>query len=487
MAMPKNPSLYQVNTAILLQELSKKLNKKSTLDDIPDSFFDDLKHRGFHYVWFLGVWQKGKQSVAISRKEPSKYKKELPDVTECDIIGSPFAIWSYKLDSRYGDEGALGRLYARLQTIGVRLILDFVPNHVALDHPWTVEHPEYLIQGTEKDLKEQPQNYTKINDKIFAYGRDPYFDGWSDTIQLNYRHQGLRDEMFAILKDIAKVCDGLRCDMAMLLLPRIIQRTWGDKSVPVDGSTPNDSSFWVWVIQHCGIRDGFTMMAEVYWNLEWDLQQQGFDYTYDKKYYDRLIEREVSGLKGHLTATPNFMKHSIRFLENHDEPRVASTITDVKQHAAAAVLAFTVPGLRFFHEGQFQGRKSFVSMHVGRRVDESTELHVENFYDKLLSILKEEAIYNGQWKLINCRQAWDGNNTWNNFICYQWTLDNIFILVCVNYGSTQGQCYVNLRNETILDTAEIDLTLSDMASDVKYVRNVGKLENDGLYLDMHAW
>ena len=126
-------------------------------------------------------------------------------------------------------------------------------------------------------------------------------------------------------------------------------------------------------------------------------------------------------------------------------------------------------------------------MHIGRRVDESIDWEIEKFYGMLLSILQEDALRNGQWKLAQTREAWKDNASWRNFVCYTWTSFKVVILVAVNFGPTHAQCYVDLKPSKLLDTAEIELSFGDMASDAKYVRNVGKLYDEGLYLDMRPW
>ena len=81
------------------------------------------------------------------------------------------------------------------------------------------------------------------------------------------------------LERIATMCDGVRCDMAMLILPDVFERTWGRRPEP----------FWPRTIERVRkAAPSFLFMAEVYWDLEWELQQQGFNYTYDKRLYDRL-------------------------------------------------------------------------------------------------------------------------------------------------------------------------------------------------------
>ena len=177
-----------------------------------------------------------------------------------------------------------------------------------------------------------------------AFGRDPYFDGWADTFQLNYRHAGFREARIAELGAIADRCDGVRCDMAMLLQPAIIQRTWGDRSRPADGSPPKDNPFWPEAIAAIKRRHpGFTFAAEVYWDMEWELQQAGFDYTYDKRLYDRLVEGAATPVREHLMADPGFQERSLRFIENHDEPRAAATFSP-EMHRAAATIALLARG-----------------------------------------------------------------------------------------------------------------------------------------------
>src|SRR5262249_27693300 len=131
----------------------------------------------------------------------------------------------------------------------------------------------------------------------------------------------------------------------------------------------------------------FTFMAEVYWDMEWRLQQQGFDYTYDKRLYDRLRERHARPVREHFHAGLDYQDKLARFLENHDEPRAASTFPP-GIHEAAAVITFLSPGLRFFHQGQFQGRKKRISPHLGRAPDEPIDVALGQFYTRLLDVLR---------------------------------------------------------------------------------------------------
>jgi len=486
------PSLYQINTRVILQERSRQLGKAATLDDLVDDYLDRIAGHGFDGVWFLGVWQTGAAGRQVSLMQPQwrqGYQAALPDFTDDDVVGSPYAVREYRVDERLGGPDALARLRQRLRQRGLRLLLDFVPNHTALDHPWARTHPEYYVQGTADDLQRQPQNYLRLETDhgqvIFAHGRDPYFDGWPDTLQLNYHHQGMRSALLDQLLLIAEQCDGLRCDMAMLVLPDIFLRTWGDRARPADGTAPVEELFWPAAIGAARQRrPDFLFMAEVYWDLEWVLQQQGFDYTYDKRLYDRLRARDTAGVRGHLHADKTFQDRSARFLENHDEPRAASAFPP-GVHEAAAVITFLVPGLRFFHEGQLEGRRVHVSMHLQRRPEEPTDPVLAEFYARLLDVLRSPAVRTGRWQLVDCRSAWDGNPTWQQFLIFAWEeTGSARVLVIVNFGPAQGQCYVVLPFSDLTGRTWL---LRDATSKTRYEREGDGLAGNGLYLDLPAW
>jgi hypothetical protein len=489
---PRYPALYQINTRVWLHELARDLERPVTLDGVPDTALDQIAARGFDWVWLLGIWQTGPASRGVARSLPNllrEFHEVLPDLTEEDITGSPFAVQGYQVHKDFGGDGALRRLRQRLAERGLRLVLDFMPNHTALDHPWVQGRPDFYIHGTDADLAREPQNYRRVitsqGSAVLAHGRDPYFPGWTDTFQLNYRHPGLREAMMTELARIAERCDGVRCDMAMLILPEVIQRTWGQASSPSGGAPPVDTSFWLEAIARVrASHPDFRFMAEVYWDLEWTLQQQGFDYTYDKRLYDRLLARAAGAVRGHLHADLDFQNKSARFLENHDEPRAAAAFPP-PVHEAAAVMTFLVPGLRFFHEGQLEGRKIHVPVQLRRRPDEPVDGDVRDFYLRLLACLRRPEVRQGHWQLLECRPAWEGNPTWDQFIAFTWEGPNRQrLLVTVHYGPFPGQCYVGLP---FGDLAGRSFLLRDLLGPARYERDGSELARHGLYLDMPAW
>jgi hypothetical protein len=482
MSSPTYPSLYQLNTRVWLTELARGLGRPATLDDIPDDELDHLGSLGFDWIWMLSVWQTGLAGQRVSRSHAGwrhEFQETLPDLREDDIPGSGFAITGYTAHKQLGGDAALARLCERLRRRGLRLMLDFVPNHMALDHPWVEEHPEYFIAGTADDLARVPQNWTRVKrsqgDLILAYGRDPYFDGWPDTLQLNYANPATQEAMTGELLRIAGQCDGVRCDMAMLVLPEVFERTWGARA-PL---------FWPQATGRVRERHaGFTFLAEVYWDLEWTMLQQGFDYAYDKRLYDRLRDRHARPVREHFLAGLDYQNKLARFLENHDEPRAAATFPP-GVHEAAAVITFLSPGLRFFHQGQFEGRKKRISPHLGRGPDEPVDPDIHEFYEQLLAVLRLPILRVGRWQLLECVPAWEGNGSWDNFLAWTWQgEDSQRALVVVNYAPHPGQCYVRLP---ATDLGGCRWCLQDQLGSAAYDRDGDELASRGLYLDVPAW
>jgi hypothetical protein len=358
-------------------------------------------------------------------------------------------------------------------------MLDFVPNHMGLDHPWVEDHPERFVAGTEDMLAREPQNYVRVRrkkgDLVLAYGRDPYFSGWPDTLQLDYSNPATQEAMARELEKIAGQCDGVRCDMAMLVLPEVFERTWGRRPAP----------FWPLAILRVRERaPGFRFMAEVYWDLEWTLQQQGFDYTYDKRLYDRLREGHARPVREHLHAALDYQARLARFLENHDEPRAAASF-DPLVHRAAAVVAYTVPGLRFFHQGQLEGRTRRISPHLVRAPEETPDEEIAEFYGKLLAVLRKPVLRGGEWQGHACRPAWGGNGSWDSFVAHSWRgSGGKRMLIAVNCAPHPSQCYLDMPFPEIKDRS---VRLEDSLGPARYDREGNELLGRGLYLDLQPW
>jgi hypothetical protein len=371
-----DPSVYEINTWVWLEELGRKHGTAVTLGSVPGSEWDAIAEWRFDAVWLMGVWERSPVSVRIAREHPglqAEYRRALPDFTDADVVGSPYCIHRYEVDAHLGGRDGLATARRELANRGLRLMLDFVSNHTARDHPWVQEHPEYYVQGTSADAA----LYFEQNGRFIALGRDPYFPPWTDVAQLNVFDPGQRHAALNTLMDIANQCDAVRCDMAMLVTNGVFSRTWG--------KSPPETEYWPEII--AAVRESnpaFCFIAEVYWDLEWNLLQQGFDYCYDKRLYDRLKGGDAAAVRAHLAADVSYQNRLIRFLENHDEPRAALMPQD--QHRAAALAIATLPGARMWHEGQFEGRRIKLPVQLGRRPDEPVDVDLRDFYRSLLRL-----------------------------------------------------------------------------------------------------
>ena len=232
--MRTHPHLYEINTWTWLEQLSARLGHPVSLEDVPDSEWDRIAQLGFDIVWLMGIWQRSPASRRIMLADPANYAaydRVLPGWQDSDVIGSPYAVAQYVPDPRIGTWSSLDNARDKLRARGMALFLDFVGNHTGLDAPWTLDHPEFYVQGTQQDFDKDPGSFYRIDTArgplFIALGRDPYFPPWKDVAQLNYFQPQLRAAQIESLRTISEHCDGVRCDMAMLQLTDIFAKIWG--------------------------------------------------------------------------------------------------------------------------------------------------------------------------------------------------------------------------------------------------------------------
>jgi len=484
-----HPVLYEINARILLRESSAREGKRITLATLPPGFVDGLAALGIDAVWLMGVWPSGPAGITIATRDESlrsAYRAILPDFTDADVGGSPYAVHAYDVSEDLGGAEGLAALRAALAARGIGLVLDFVPNHTANDHAWVSGHPEYYVQGSEQDATDRPDVFFRAKARgasvTLAMGRDPSFPGWTDTAQLNVMHPGARRAMIGELEKIAGMCDGVRCDMAMLVMSDVFARTWGDHAVS-PGGDPASGEFWTEAINAVRARfPAFLFIAEAYWNMEWDLQQLGFDYTYDKTLYDRLLREGAGSVRDHLRAEMEYQRRSLRFIENHDELRAAVSLSSEPWHFAAATVISTVPGMVMFHEGEFEGRRVKLPVQLTRRPCEDPAPRTSAFYARLLPVVGSPVFHEGTWRLLMPRAAWHDNYTWQNFLTFWWHNPGVGTrLVIINYAPLSGQCYLDVPLETVPGTK---IEFRDLMSDAAYVRDRHGLTSKGMYFDL---
>jgi Alpha amylase, catalytic domain len=478
---PKYPVVYEVNTWVWLRELESDHGRPTTLETVPPAEWDALAGLGIDAVWLMGVWERSPEGRRIALEDPGQladFRRALPDLTDADVVGSPYCVRRYAADPQLGGPRGLASARRELAKRGVRLVLDFVPNHVAPDHPWVREHPECFVRGNAEDLRRDPASFLDVAGTPIARGRDPFFPAWRDVLQVNAFAPGLRRAAAETLAGIAAQCDGVRCDMAMLLLNDVFARTWGERA----GPRPEEE-YWPPILAAVKERHpAFTFIAEAYWDLEAALLGQGFDYCYDKTLYDRLASGTATSVREHVGADLAYQARLVRFIENHDEARAMAAFSPERLRASAVACA-TLPGARLFHEGQLDGRRVRLPVFLVRRPAEPRDPDLAAFYRTLLDLIARPALRDGDWRLLR-PTGWPDNRSWESLLAWTWERTADRHVVVVNFSGLPAQARVPLPWTDLVGRR---VTLADVFSGVSYEREAGELLDPGLFVDLPPW
>jgi hypothetical protein len=298
------------------------------------------------------------------------------------------------------------------------------------------------------------------------------------VVQLDAFSPAMRAATAQTLASIADQCDGIRCDMAMLLTNEIFAKTWGSHTGPAPAE-----EFWPAVIAELRTQHPETvLLAETYWDMEWELQQQGFNFCYDKRLYDRITGADAPAVHAHLEADLSYQSRLMRFLENHDEPRIASRIPRDAERAAAVVIA-TLPGATLWHEGQFEGRRVRPPVFLARRPDETPDLDLAGWYRRLLAAVADNNVRAGAWRLLGA-SGWPGNQSCRNILAWSWTGDGPRHVVVVNLCAQPAQGRIPLGWP---DLPGRGWHLTSLLDDSAFDRDGAELADPGLFVALEPW
>lgn len=464
MRLPNNPTIYEVHTSAYLHEFAPNGHSPITLDAIPDQELDRLVALGVDAVWLMGVWQRSEAAARIDAANvglQTEFRNTLPDFIPSDAIGSAYAIRDYTVDARFGGNDALARLRERMAARGIGLILDFVPNHTAPDHTWVREHVDYYIHVDRDAALREPDAYALAEECSIAKGRDPNSAPWPDVLQMNAFSPGYRAATIETLGRIASMSDGVRCDMAMLMLDDVVQRTWGQLA-----GEPLATTYWQQVTR--AVREqypDYTFIAECYWDTERTLIEQGFDYCYDKTLYDHLVANDPTGAKEYLARTADIQPHMVHFIENHDEPRAAARLRLDQALAAGAIMA-TLPGANLIHHGQIEGKRVKIPVQLSRGPNETPNPLARASYSRFYKMLNETGMRTGRWSFS------ESDDT--GIITYEWRSNDSRVMFAVNYTNS---------------TFKLALPLGANHNDLVNAELIGaELEtNKGISVDIPPW
>lgn len=480
----KYPRLLEINSRVWI----KRFGEKATLADVPDSQIDFWKSNGFDLIWLMGIWTNNKKVISEYCFEPElikSYTEALKDWRKEDVIGSPYSIDKYEINSMLGTTADLINFKKRLNNAGISLILDFISNHFSAKSSLIWTNKEIFLTADEYIFKNDPYTFypSPANDNEFlAHGRDPLFPPWKDTAQINFYEPEARKFLTNILLDLTELCDGVRCDMAMLPLNNIFYNTWIGVLKKYGYERP-EKEFWEEAIaQVKSKRNDFLFIAETYWDLEWQLQKLGFDFTYDKKLTDRFAGGNVQSVRDHLLAEEVYQNKSVRFIENHDEERAVVKLGR-ERSLAAAVIVSTIPGIAFYFDGQCDGKKIKLPVQLGREPEEKQDEKVKEFYRKLFSITNEEIFKNGKWKILDTIPVAPSDLTNENLLAWEWRSDDDLRIVTVNYDNVTSRC----RLKFDLPVTEDEIVLKDLINNNIYKRSLKEISEKGLFVELKSF
>lgn len=437
MRIPNSPRIYQINTATFISRLQDIYGDDTDLSCIPAEEYDRIAGFDVDVVWFMGVWERSRIGMQMARKN-REYVHAFEGSTEEDVIGSAYSIKSYTVDARFGGNEGLAQARQELAQRGIAMMLDYVPNHVGPDHDWVVSHPEYFILGEESEA-ENEEAFFATHNAVIARGKDPQYAPWRDTLQLNAFSPALRLAVEEELTKIAQHCDGVRCDMAMLMLSDVFAETWGERA----GGRPK-TEFWKDVIEvgH-GLRGDFFMMAEAYWDMQPQLLELGFDACYDKDFYDEMRKGDAQTLRAHLHKVKPYENQLVRFLENHDEPRMLSLVSPARTKLAAVLLA-ALPSGKLYLDGQFEGARYLPPVQIARTLHEEVDENIAHFYAELRGALQSLQSSECAWRELELSDE-DGP-----ILSLEIRCDTGALLLMVNFSDQPVDVDVSFDPEQIL-------------------------------------
>jgi hypothetical protein len=475
--VPSHPHLYEINTRTWLEQLSARQKRNITLADVPDAEWDALANLGFNIIWLMGVWKRSEESRRINLENAAnfpQFDRALPGWKPEDVISSPYAVAGYVPDVRIGTWDSLDAAREKLRTRGMALFLDFVGNHTALDHPWMREHPEFYVQAGQQEFQQSPSLYYQLKTPqgthYIALAKDPYFPPWIDVAQLNHFSPAMRAAQLADLRTIASHCDGVRCDMAMLQLKDIFASIWLHL---LSGMKPPAKEFWT---EARATVPRLVLLAEAYWGTEQRLLDLGFSFAYDKTLYDAVRDINIPQARSRLASSAEQQSHFSRFMENHDEPRRPEAFGN-ERLAADGTLMGTLPGMRFYHQGELEGRRIRLPITLRIAADEPPDPVSQAFFQKILRITRQDAFHEGEWKLLELLP--EGDAPPDGLIAYEWRSAKAWKVIAANVTGSAAQGRLRLGDRVC---AKQQYILFDELNEVNYPRSGEELYNVGLFI-----
>jgi glycosidase len=389
--------LVAKNTYVWLSQLSRKYSRAiDRLDQIPDEDLDALARRGLNSLWLIGIWERSRASKTIKQLCGNQ-----------DAVASAYSLYDYSIAEDIGGESAYIALRDRCYRRGIRLASDMVPNHMGIDSPWVVEHPDWFISRKDSpypaynfdgpDLSPDPRVEIKIDKHYYEqtdaavvfqrrdrqsgetryiyHGNDGTSFPWNDTAQLDYLNPAVREQVIQTILHVARLFPVIRFDAAMTLAKKHFQRLWFPNPGS-SGSIPSRAEygmstarfnelmpqeFWREVVDRVAVEvPGTLLLAEAFWLMEgYFVRTLGMHRVYNSAFMNMMRDEENekyrSVIKNTLEFDPDIMKRYVNFMSNPDERTAIDQFGKGDKCFGVATLLATLPGLPMFGHGQIEG------------------------------------------------------------------------------------------------------------------------------------
>jgi glycosidase len=385
------------STYVWLAQLSRFYGRHiRRLDDIPSEELQTLANRGMNTLWLIGIWERSRASKTIKLLCGNQ-----------DAVASAYSLFDYRISEDLGGESAYINLRDRAYHHGIRLASDMVPNHMGIDSPWVVEHPEWFISRWESpypvyrfegpDLSADGRVEIKIEDRYYTqedaavvfrrrdkssgetryiyHGNDGTSFPWNDTAQLDYLNPAVREQVIQTILHVARLFPVIRFDAAMTLAKRHFHRLWfpgpgSSGAIPsraeysmsqadFDRAMPHE--FWREVVDRVAAEvPGTLLLAEAFWLMEgYFVRTLGMHRVYNSAFMVMLRDEDNakyrSVIKNTLEFDPDIMKRYVNFMSNPDEKTAIDQFGKGDKCFGVAAMMATLPGLPMFGHGQVEG------------------------------------------------------------------------------------------------------------------------------------
>ncbi|KAA6465174.1 alpha-amylase [Acidobacteria bacterium AB60] len=472
------------STYVWLHQLSKQFGRQvRILSDIPDEELATLARRGINTLWLIGVWERSRASKTIKLLCGNQ-----------DAVASAYSLFDYRIADDLGGEPAYINLRDRAFRHGIRLASDMVPNHMGIDSPWVVNHPEWFISRWESpypaysyngpDLSADDRVEIKIDDHYFTqtdaavtfrrrdkssgetrfiyHGNDGTSFPWNDTAQLDYLNPAVREQVIQTILHVARLFPVIRFDAAMTLAKRHFHRLWfpGPGS---SGAIPSRAEysmsdeefnrimpheFWREVVDRVAAEvPGTLLLAEAFWLMEgYFVRTLGMHRVYNSAFMvmtrDEDNAKYRSVLKNTLEFDPDIMKRYVNFMSNPDERTAIDQYGKGDKAFGVAVMMATLPGLPMFGHGQIEGYTEKYGMEYYKpRYDESPDWWLVERHDREIApLLKRRWLFAESYNFLLYDFFHDSGSVDENVFAYSNRVNDQSALVVYHnvYGTTQG-------------------------------------------------